>query len=102
MQGLPVKLTKVERGWYASEDGRFAVVADGYSPSQSQGAGWSGSGAGETLSYYEGFIAGEWAAVYSARGGLRENSNDGTNLDWFPTKREAVSFIQSYAAREAS
>ncbi len=74
------KFTKVERGWYATADGKYAVVVDGYEPSQSVGADRSG---------YEGFQGGEWALVHDPRGNLREDHN-GTNLDWFSTKREAV------------
>lgn len=74
-----LKFTKVERGHYATEDGCYAAVVDGYGP-----------GADED---YQG---GEWAAVYSPNGGLREDSNVGENLDWFPTMREARACAESH------
>jgi len=81
-----MKMTKVSRGWYATEDGRYAAIADGYEKSLSCGAEGD----------YDGFPGGEWAAIYSPGGGLREESQIGDNLDWFPTKREAVECAERY------
>ena len=84
------KFTKVRAGWYATEDGKWAVVSDGYEKSNSVGAesGMTVHGAWS----YEGFVGGEWALVFDPRGNLREDSASGgsENLDWYPTKREAV------------
>jgi len=74
--------TKVGRGWYATENGVWAVVADGYPAIKSVDA--------EPNTGYEGFQGGEWALVYDAQGRLREDAGVGENLDWFPTKREAI------------
>lgn len=86
-----MKFRKVEAGCYATDDGRYAVVVDGYEKGKHVGAtdDWkSGSG-------YEGFIGGEWAAVYDARGGAA--NGEGENLDWFATKREAVACCERHA-----
>jgi hypothetical protein len=81
-----LKLTKVARGWYATADGIWAVVIDGYTPSA-------------VLRDEEFIDGGEWAAVHDPHGNLRVNHNDGTNIDWFPTKREAVECLQREALR---
>lgn len=73
-------LTKVTRGWYASADGTWAVVVDGYTPSAA-------------LRDEEFITGGEWAVVHDPEGRLREDHNAGENLDWFPTKREAVAHL---------
>ena len=80
---MRLKFTKVRAGWYATEDGFFAVVHDGYPAIQSVAAD----------AHYEGFIGGEWAAVVGS--GLREDHNAGENLDWFKTKREAVEYLNA-------
>lgn len=85
-----IKFHRIAAGHYATDDGKWAVVSDGYSPSQSIGADNTG---------YEGFTGGEWAAVYDPQGRLRESHNAGENLDWFPTKREAVAFAVKEADR---
>lgn len=85
---MSMKFTKIEAGWYATEDGRYAVVIDGYKPSAE-------------LRDQEFITGGEWATVFDGRGGLRENHNAGENLDWFSTKREAVAHAEyTAAARE--
>lgn len=88
----PLALTKVARGWYATQDGRYAAVADGYEPRQHVGAHGD----------YEGFIAGEWAAVYDPAGRLRTEHNAGENLDWYPTKRQAVECLERHARQVQS
>lgn len=102
-QGMTtLKFTKVDRGWYATEDGKWAVVADGYAPSVHAGAdaGYDRHDPG-THNLYEGYVGGEWAVVYDAHGNLRAAHNDGENLDWLPTKREAVAAANARAARKA-
>jgi hypothetical protein len=81
-----LRFTKVERGWYATDDGRWMVVSDGYDPSQSIGA--SGD--------YEGYAGGEWALV---QGGDREDHQTGVTLDWFPTMRQAIDRARVLDAR---
>lgn len=73
---------KILAGWYASPDGTYAVVRDGYEKSASVGA--------EVSTGYEGFQGGEWAAVYDPQGRLREDSGAGDNLDWYPKMADAV------------
>ena len=72
-----MKFTKVCAGWYATEDGRYAVVIDGYTPSAE-------------LLAEESITGGEWVAVFDGLCRLREDNNAGENLDWFTTKRQAV------------
>lgn len=84
-----LNFNRIERGWQATPDGRYAVVQDGYSPSKSAGAEGD----------YEGFTGGEWAAVYDPRGRLRTEHNSGENLDWFSTAREAKEYCRRHAAR---
>jgi hypothetical protein len=73
----PPKLSKVQAGWYASEDGCWAVVSEGqgYADAQDRAYGDGNDG---------------WALVYDRAGGLRKNHNDGENLGWFDTKRDAL------------
>jgi hypothetical protein len=85
---MSLKLTKIARGWYATEDGTMAVIADGYEPGKTIGA--------EEGTGYEGFIAGEWAACVDPYARLREDHQAGSNLDWFDTKREAIDFLEDY------
>lgn len=87
-----MEFTKVRRGWYATEDGTFAVVSDGYPKSLSVDA--------EPNTGYEGFAGGEWALVFDARGRLRDDHDLGDNLDWFATKREAVAAAERERARK--
>jgi hypothetical protein len=70
------------RGRQVSTDGRYAVEVDGYERSQSVGAD----------AHYEGFIGGEWAAIWVATE---------ENLDWFATMREAKAECERDAARRA-
>jgi len=86
-----LKFQKIGPGWYATADGVWAVVSDGYPAIKSVDASPNEG--------YEGFQGGEWATVYDARGRLRDDANEGENLDWFPTKREAVALAQREAAR---
>lgn len=82
-----MKFTKIEAGHYATEDGRYAVVSDGYSP------GYIRDEYGDVMG-----VGGEWAAVYDPHGGLRTDHNAGENLNWFPTKREAVAYLERNAS----
>lgn len=85
-----IKLSKIAAGHYAAADGRYAVVADGYTAVVSVGADNTG---------YEGFQGGEWAAIHDPAGQLRVDHQAGETLDWFPTKRDAVACVQRHAAR---
>lgn len=81
-----MKFTKIERGWYANEDGTAAVMSDGYTRTIGlTEADGSGVNAG---------AAHEWAAVVDPQGRLRSDSEAGDNLSWFPTKREAIAFLE--------
>lgn len=82
-----MKFTKIAAGHYATEDGRYAVVVDGYT-----------RGASVTD---EGLTGGEWAACFDPKGGLRISHQEGENLDWFPTKRDAVDECKRHAERTA-
>ena len=91
MTDTSMKFNKVEAGHYATEDGRYAVMVDGYEPGKHVGAegDWKhGSG-------YEGFVGGEWAAVYYKNGDGPDGHDE--NLDWFPTMREAKAYAESHA-----
>lgn len=86
-----LKFTKIEAGHYASTDGHYGVVSDGY--------GYIPKAEREGFGVCAGITGGEWAAVYDPAGNLRDAHNDGDNLDWFPTKREAVEYCNWHAAR---
>lgn len=73
--------TKVERGWYATDDGQYAVVIDGYDR----------HGSVESQDQ-DGIRGNEWALVHDSRGRLRIDHNAGENIDWFDTKGKAVAY----------
>lgn len=87
-----MKFTKVEAGWYATADGQWAVVIDGYGHVSNADRDGDGLLAGVT--------GNEWAAVHDPAGRLREDHNAGSNIDWFDTKREAVAACER-AEKEA-
>ena len=64
MTTTTMKFTKIEAGWYATEDGRYAVIVDGYKPSKSIDSIPGG---------YEGFKGGEWASVFDGQGRMRND-----------------------------
>lgn len=80
--------TRAGRGKQVSTDGRYAVIHDGYETGQHVGAvgDWRNGAPGS----YEGFVGGEWAAVFDPDG--RDD-----NLDWFSTMREAKAECQRHA-----
>lgn len=81
-----MKFTKVRAGFYATEDGRYAVAHDGYEIH------------GSTEDQEEDGLRGnEWGAIYDPAGRLREDNNAGQNLDWLDTKREAVAVCEDHA-----
>jgi hypothetical protein len=86
---MSFKWTKIERGFYRLEGTLYAVQSDGYSPSKSIGADAN----------YEGFIGGEWAAI-RYRDEAEAARQDGDNLDWFPTMREARAYVERRVTRE--
>lgn len=77
-----MKFTKVERGWYATEDGTYAVMSDGL------------DGITSDADQVEYGITHEWAAVYDEKGQLREDNSAGISLAWFPTKRQAEAYLR--------
>lgn len=84
-----MKFTKVTAGHYVTADGTYAVTADGYGYVSEAERNGSGINCGIT--------GGEWAVVHDAQGRLRADHNVGENIDWFPTKREAVAAAVEYA-----
>lgn len=82
-----MKFSKVEAGWYATEDGKFAVVVEcgGYSNTYDREVNGEGNDG--------------WALCYSPGGALREDHHAGETLNWFDTKREAVEASDEYGGR---
>ena len=68
--------TKIERGWYATADGRYAVISE------------NALSADENSTDF--VTATEWALCSDPNGDLRHSRHAGENVDWFDTKREAV------------
>jgi hypothetical protein len=77
-----MKFTKIAAGHYATADGTYAVIADGY--------GYVTEAERDGSGIHAGITGGEWAFVRDGQGRLRSDHNVGENIDWFPTKREAV------------
>jgi hypothetical protein len=81
------KLTKVAAGWYATEDGTWAVINDGLgyiSVADYEGDGVSCGVKGD-----------EWDAIYDAGGRLRESQQEGESQFYADTKRECVDYLRS-------
>lgn len=76
-----MKFTKVRAGHYATTDGHYAVVIDGYTPSAE-------------LLELESITGGQWAACFDGGGSLRINHQAGETLEWFSTKREAIAYCE--------
>jgi hypothetical protein len=75
---------KIERGFYGLRGTCYAVQSDGYESSKSIGA----------TAHYEGFTGGEWAVIrFRGIEGWRDDMDDGENLDWFSTMREARDWV---------
>lgn len=77
-----LKFTKVQAGWYATEDGRYAVVSEGMNYVNADGRSDGADNDG-------------WSASFDPNGQLRTDHNAGENLDWFDTKKEAIAFLVS-------
>lgn len=84
-----IKLNRIAAGWYASEDGHFAVVKDntGYVTIEER----------ESDGIMAGLDDDGWAAVHDPGGRLREDEGAGDTLGWFDTKREALEALQRHA-----
>jgi hypothetical protein len=82
---MSTTFTKVAAGHYATADGRWAAVSDGYAKGQ--------------YAIDHEAVGGEWAACFDPNGGLRDSHQAGENLEWFPTKREAIAFLRDQATR---
>jgi hypothetical protein len=97
---MTLTFNRIARGHQATPDGRYAVVQDGYAPGYIVDplALANGANRSEAADGY----GGEWAAVYSPNGGLREDHNAGDNIDWFPTAREAKEACRAHARRTHS
>ena len=84
---MTLRFTKVMRGWYATPDGRYAVVADPRAHISKENQDYTGE------------ANDGWAAAFDPRGGLREDEQSGDTLEWLDTKREAVDHCNSHARR---
>lgn len=94
------KWIKIDRGFYGLTGTPYAVQADGYEPSKSVGAeGAHLTHDGRVHGGYEGFTGGEWAAIhYGEVEAWRDAGiDDGENLNWFPTMREARAYVERRA-----
>jgi hypothetical protein len=85
MTATTLKFTKIRAGWYATEDGRYAVIVDGYGYVPVADRDYNGS------------ASDGWSAVIDPQGRLREDHQAGETLDWFDTKRDAVAYCASHA-----
>jgi hypothetical protein len=93
-----VEFTKIVAGWYATEDGRFAVINDGIGHVTIN----EYEGADDSTGTAIGVVGGEWAfAKDEKEARLRVDNNAGENVDWFATKREAVEAANDYERRNA-
>ncbi len=88
---MTAKFTKVTAGWYATEDGKYGVINDGLGYVTIEAREGNGVDAGVT--------GDEWGFIVFKNANGRVENNDGENIDWFDTKREAVAFGQDYIAR---
>ena len=87
-----MKFTKISAGWYATPDGRYAVVIDGLpyvTIAEREGQGINA-----------GITGGEWSANFDSSGRLREDNNVGIKIGWSDTKRDAIDFCQSHSAKD--
>lgn len=82
---------KQAAGFYATPDGHYAVISDGYEHVSQTDREGSGVTAGIT--------GGEWAAIYDPKGQLNADHNSGDNLDWFSTKAEALAHAVQHSQR---
>jgi len=89
-----MKFNRIAAGHYATEDGCYAVVSDGFGYVSNEQRDGEGLLAGVTGQ--------EWAAVGSSTGGLREDHNAGENLGWYNTKREAVVACEDHNRKQMS
>lgn len=85
-----LKFTKVAPGHRATEDGRYAVVVDGYTRRGT-----------EDQQDFDGVRGREWAACFDPKGRLREAHNAGDNIDWFDRMADAIEACQRHAAEVA-
>lgn len=85
----PARFSKVEAGWYATENGEWAVIIE--------------VGGGSYVNKYSQDVDGEandgWALVADKGGALRTDHHAGETLDWYPTKRAAVAEGQKRIAQ---
>lgn len=84
-----MRFTKVQKSWYATLDGVYAVMHDSLPRSKSV---WAEGD-------YEGFEGGEWSAVYDPEGRLRTDVGAGESIDWFPTMRDAMQHCRWHRRR---
>lgn len=109
---MRIKLNRIAAGWYATPDGKWAIVGDdpdsiptkaqveadeNAAPLKPLGSGVFG---GERASLVGCATQREWMVVYDRQGRLRENSNDGENVQFFDTKREAQAWLDDNGGKE--
>lgn len=88
-----MKLTKIAVGWYANEDGTWAVVGD--APGE---VATKLEADGGDLFHVPGINTGcstqrEWQVVRDAQGRLREDNHAGTTEAWVDTLREGRAYL---------
>lgn len=83
-----MKFNRIAAGHYATPDGCYAAVSDGW--------GFTN----QDFTNETGVHGQEWAAIYSPDGGLREDHQIGETLEWFDTKFEAVEACKRHAEKE--
>jgi hypothetical protein len=84
-----MKFNRIRAGWYATPDGKYAVIVDGLPYISVEE--YSGSG------IHAGCVGGEWIAVHDPEGGLRESQSAGENIDVEDTKRQAIEACKHHA-----
>jgi hypothetical protein len=87
------KLTKVASGWYATEDGRWAVVGDQADVTSQRESGGTGVSTGLPTST-------EWAVTHSPEGLLREDANRGNVVAWVETLTQGRAYVEREVAKE--
>lgn len=88
-----MKLQKIAVGWYASEDGRWAVVGDAPGEVATKleadgGDGWHAPGINTGCSTQR-----EWQVSYDPEGQLRVDHNAGRTVAWVDTLREGRTVV---------
>lgn len=89
-----IKLSHVDYAWYASADGKWAVVGDGADAKVSKAAA-DGDGVGAGLN-----TSSEWQVLYSPDGSLRTQREHAEMIQWVGTLREGREVVNREARKE--